>query len=214
MDINATLRLCSAKGAAAVEVIIMRADKLNNAVQFTELIIKSYVKAGNICIDATAGNGNDTEILANSVGVNGKVFAFDIQKQAIDTTSFRLTAKGLIDRVVLINDSHENIRSHISDQVDFIIYNLGYLPGGDKELTTSRESTITSLNEALVLLAPTGLMAITCFRGHEGAEAEYEAIMHFVSELDQRKYNAFRFEFLNQKNNPPVVIGVEMRGVA
>jgi len=192
----------------------MRNDKLNNAVQFTELIIKSYVKTGNVCIDATAGNGNDTEILATAVGSTGKVYAFDIQQQAIETTRFRLSAKGLLDRVILINDGHEKILEHVSGDADFIIYNLGYLPGGDKELSTTKETTLESLKQALTLLTPAGLMAITCYRSHKGGEEEYEAVMEFVSQLDQIKYNAFRFEFLNQKNDPPVVIGVEMRGVA
>lgn len=192
----------------------MKAERLNNALQFTELIIKSYVKHGYICIDATAGNGYDTEILATAVGDSGQVFAFDIQEQAIETTSFRLKAKGLLDRVNLVNDTHENIREYVTGQVDFIIYNLGYLPGGDKELSTKKESTLKSLQEALTLLSPIGLMAITCYRGHDGAEEEYEAVMEFVSQLDQIRYNAFKFEFINQKNKPPVVIGVEMRGVA
>jgi predicted methyltransferase len=200
--------------AAAVEVKFMRNEKLNNAVQFTELIIKSYVKAGNVCIDATAGNGNDTEILATSVGQAGRVYAFDIQNEAIEATRFRLGAKGLLDRVVLINDGHERIREHVSEEADFIIYNLGYLPGGDKSLSTTKETTLESLKQALTLLAPAGLMAITCYRSHEGGEEEYKAVMEFVSQLDQIKYNAFRFELLNQKNAPPVVIGVEMRGVA
>lgn len=200
--------------AAAVEVELMRNEKLNNAIQFTELIIKSYVKAGDVCIDATAGNGNDTEILATAVGQAGRVYAFDIQNEAIEATRFRLGAKGLLDRVVLINDGHERIREHVSEDADFIIYNLGYLPGGDKSLSTTKETTLESLKQALTLLTPAGLMAITCYRSHEGGEEEYKAVMEFVSQLDQIKYNAFRFEFLNQKNAPPVVIGVEMRGVA
>ncbi|MDX9918244.1 MAG: class I SAM-dependent methyltransferase [Gudongella sp.] len=192
----------------------MKSDRLNNALQFTELIIKSYVKQGNICIDATAGNGNDTEVLAMTVGPEGKVYAFDIQEQALETTKFRLGAKELLNRVVLVNDSHENICAHVEGPVDFIIYNLGYLPGGDKSVATKKETTLKSLQESLTLLSSKGLMAITCYRGHEGGEEEYSAVMEFVSELDQIKYNTFRFEFLNQKNKPPVVIGVEMRGVA
>ena len=52
--------------------------------------IRDHVKEGDICIDATAGNGNDTLVLCELVGDAGKVFAFDIQEMAVKNTRERL----------------------------------------------------------------------------------------------------------------------------
>ena len=38
-------------------------------------------------IDATSGNGYDTQFQANLVGSEGVVFAFDIQKESIEESS-------------------------------------------------------------------------------------------------------------------------------
>lgn len=61
-----------------------------NAVQLSHEIIKQTVKVGDIVVDATCGNGNDTLLLAKLVGNEGKVFAFDIQNAAIENTNLLL----------------------------------------------------------------------------------------------------------------------------
>ena len=48
--------------------------------------IEEHVRTGDVCIDATMGNGNDTELLCRLAGVQGTVLAFDIQPAAIENT--------------------------------------------------------------------------------------------------------------------------------
>ncbi|MGM0395574.1 MAG: tRNA (mnm(5)s(2)U34)-methyltransferase [Bacillota bacterium] len=187
-------------------------DILNNATQFTEIIMKNFVREGHICVDATTGNGKDTLILAKLVGVTGFVYSFDIQKIALENAGDLLAKKGLHHRVSLVHDSHENIRGNIEGEIDFIIYNLGYLPGGDKSVRTSATTTIRSINNALYSMVPGAIMLITAYTGHEGGLYEYQAVRGLAEELDQNGYNVFEFSFINQKNNPPITIGIEVRG--
>ena len=187
-------------------------DKLNNATQFVELLMEYFVKKGQICVDATAGNGKDTLTLANLVGDSGLVYSFDIQKEAIKNTEELLLQKNIRHRVELIPNSHVDIQEFITRKIDFVVYNLGYLPGGDKSIRTDASTTIESIKNTLEIMAPGAIMLITAYRGHEGGLIEYESVKGITEELDQKRYNVFEFTFINQKNNPPVTIGVEVRG--
>ena len=100
----------------------------NNVTEITNLIIDNKVTDGNIVLDMTMGNGNDTLYLAKKVGEKGRVYAFDIQGEAIKNTKKLIDENG-INNAVLINDSHGNVLNYVSDKVDFAVYNLGYLPG-------------------------------------------------------------------------------------
>ena len=187
-------------------------DKLNNATQFTEILMERFVSPGEICVDATAGNGYDTSKLAHLVGEEGFVYAFDIQREAVQRAGELLKGRSLLERVRLIQDSHAHLDKHISVNIDFIIYNLGYLPGGDKAVRTNAEATISSIDKALAIMNPGAIMLVTSYRGHEGGLAEYIAVKEYFEALSQEHYNVFEFLFINQKNNPPITIGLEVRG--
>lgn len=195
---------------AALETIM--SDALNNATQFAGILMERFVTRGKVCVDATAGNGYDTLKLADLVGEEGRVYSFDVQKDAILKTRDLLEGQGFQERVDLIQDTHGNIDKHISDQIDFVIYNLGYLPGGDKSIRTEADTTITSIDKAVRIMKSGAVMLVTAYRGHQGGFAEYEAVKEYLGNLPQNKYNVFEFSFINQKNNPPVTIGVEVRG--
>src|SRR5690606_15386726 len=124
------------------------------------------VKSGNIAIDATVGNGNDTILLASLVGQEGKVYGFDIQESAILKTKIKLFENNLAERVYLIRDSHENIDKYVTERADLIVFNLGYLPGGNHEKVTKVESTAKAVKKSLELLKENGLLLITTYLGH------------------------------------------------
>lgn len=176
------------------------------------MIMDCNVSKGDICLDGTAGNGIDTLHLARLVGEGGKVYSFDIQIEALETTEKFLKEESLQNRVSLIYDSHENLLDHMETNIDFAVYNLGYLPGGDKDLVTLGKTTCKSVLDALSIMNPGGMMVVTAYRGHKGGMEEYLMVREALMNLDQRQYNVFEFSFINQKNNPPVVIGVEIRG--
>ncbi len=174
--------------------------------------MERFVSQGQVCVDATVGNGHDTAKLAGLVGDEGLVYGFDIQGLAILNTEKLLKSVGLDGRVRLIQDSHENIDIHIDDEIDFIIYNLGYLPGGDKSVRTESNTTIKSIDKAIKIMRQGAILLVTAYRGHQGGMAEYSSVREYFEGLPQDIYNVFEFSFINQKNNPPITIGLEVRG--
>lgn len=148
---------------------------------------KSVLGPRSWAIDATAGNGHDTRFLAEAVAPGGHVFAFDIQDAALKATASRLDAAGVLERVTLIKGDHAGMRDFlpcgIRGQVRLVCFNLGYLPGSDHSSTTRPESTLPALHQALLLLAPEGLLSVIAYRGHPGAEAEAASVAAFFNHL-------------------------------
>lgn len=180
----------------------------NNVTEITNLIIDNKVTDGNIVLDMTMGNGNDTLYLAKKVGEKGRVYAFDIQGEAIKNTKKLIDENG-INNAVLINDSHENVLNYVSDKVDFAVYNLGYLPGGDKSIVTESSSTVKSIKDVLTVLNNDGLIVICAYVGHEGGMEEYKDILSFVSSLNKKNFNVTNLEHINRKPTSPRMIIIE-----
>lgn len=187
----------------------MAYKEIVNTIKITRDIILKHVKKGFYVLDCTVGNGNDTLLLADLVGDEGKVYGFDIQNTALEITSSKLIKENLEERVKLIKDSHENIDLYIKVKMDLIIYNLGYLPKGDKNITTKKESTLISINKSLDLLNRNGIILITCYTGHVGGLDEKNGIENYLKNLNQKKYNVLKYDFINQINSPPILYGVE-----
>jgi tRNA G37 N-methylase Trm5 len=140
--------------------------------------IAAVVREGDHVIDATAGNGHDTVFLAKLVGGTGEVIAFDVQAQAIASTRERLEAEGLLERVKLVHGSHGMIAEHAAaGSVAAVMFNLGYLPGGDHGVVTRTEETLLALDLAKWALRPGGILTIVCYPGHEGGDEESAAVM-------------------------------------
>ena len=182
-----------------------------NAVEFSHLLLEENTAAGDIVIDATAGNGYDTKFLANLVGSQGKVFSFDIQEEALNNTEELLKKENLIDRVELILDSHANINKYVKQKVAAVIFNLGYLPGGNKEIITKSKSTTAALEESIKLLQKNGLIILVIYSGHQGGEKEKQVVTDFCESLDYREYNVLNYNFINQEKAPARVLAVKKR---
>ncbi|WP_438311654.1 class I SAM-dependent methyltransferase [Sporosarcina sp. FA9] len=182
--------------------------KLLRVLPLSKELLRQTVEAGEIVIDATAGNGNDTEFLAEHVGENGHVFAFDIQQQALDSTYNRLSS--LNERVTLILDSHANVQKYITGEVGGAMFNLGYLPyGEDLSIITEPDSTIKAVERILGMLKVGGIVTITVYDGHIGGDIERDALLDFVKNLHQRDVHVIRYELINQRKNPPFLIALE-----
>lgn len=181
---------------------------LHRVLPMSKRLIEARLQAGETAVDMTAGNGNDTLFLAETVGENGKVIAFDIQQQALDATEQRL---GLLNsRVSLILDSHANLTEHITEEIGGAMFNLGYLPySSDQTIITKPDSTIAALHAALGLLKKSGMITISVYDGHEGGSTERDALLEYVRALHQADVHAARYELLNQRQNPPFLIALE-----
>ncbi|MEO0347031.1 MAG: class I SAM-dependent methyltransferase [Pseudomonadota bacterium] len=149
--------------------------------------IAESLEPGALAVDTTAGNGHDTLFLANIVGPNGKVFAFDVQARAIAATRQRLDDAGVSDRVALIHSGHELMAAQLPDaahgHIAAVMFNLGYLPGADHAMTTSAETTTAALKTAVALLAPAAAMTVMAYRGHAAGKPESEAVAHYCETL-------------------------------
>lgn len=180
-------------------------------VEFSHDLFKQHIKRGAFVIDATVGNGHDTVFLAKLVGEKGKVIGFDIQKKAIINTRKRLSEAGLIDRVELYQTGHENLELYLKEQPDGILFNLGYLPGSDKQIITQKETTLAAVKSGLRLLKKKGIMVLVIYTGHPGGKEEEQALLSYASELKQEEFNVLVYKFLNQDNEPAKVLAIKKR---
>lgn len=150
-------------------------------------ILKQYFKPGDFAIDATAGNGHDSCFLARQVGVEGRVFAFDIQQQALDSTTDTLRTQALTERVTLIHRGHEHLLATLPPEyhgkIQTVMFNLGYLPGGDKNRKTTSATTLAALEQAAALLSPGGVITVLAYRGHPGGLEEAHVAEQKLGEL-------------------------------
>lgn len=147
--------------------------------------VAAVLRAGDLAVDATAGNGVDTEFLARRVGPQGRVLGLDIQTEAIERTRTRLADAGL-ENVDLRRGDHANLAEICpawSGAVAAVMFNLGYLPRGDPSIRTHAESTLAALDAALWLLRDGGVMTILAYRGHPGGRAESDAVASWIAQL-------------------------------
>jgi ubiquinone/menaquinone biosynthesis C-methylase UbiE len=141
------------------------------------LLLRQAIRAGELVIDATAGNGHDTLFLAERVGPAGRVLAFDVQAAAIAAARVRVAAQGWQDRVTFQQQSHALLEDHAAaGTVAAVMFNLGYLPGNSHGVITGTDSTLKGLAGAATVLKPGGVLAVVCYPGHAGGEVEAVAV--------------------------------------
>lgn len=173
---------------------------------------KQLVQPGDTVIDATCGNGHDTLLLAQLclTPSSGKVFAIDTQPNAIQKTLFLLQqhlAPECYERVQFVNGCHSSFPTEIQPQtIKLVTYNLGYLPGGNKSLTTKVTSTLQSLGNALPLVSHGGAISITCYPGHPEGKREEEKLLSFISDLEPQEWQCTHQCWLNRHNAPSLIL--------
>ena len=170
------------------------------------------VQKGDTLIDATCGNGHDTlKLCLLTLSLHkGKVYAIDIQKDAIKSTSHFLISHldpSLQQQVIIKNQCHSSFPSEIvPGSVKLIVYNLGYLPGSDKKLTTEISTTLKSISQALNLLQKGGALSITCYPGHPEGKRELEEIIAFTTQLSPTEWSCCQHLWLNRKQAPSLLL--------
>ncbi len=181
--------------------------KTFNALDIAKNVIASRVHEGDICIDATAGRGNDTAYLCSLVGESGKVTAFDIQQDAIDSTAALLREKGYAHRAVLIKESHANMDSYAEEgSVACITFNFGWLPGGDHSIHTEKQSSIEAVEKSLRLIKKGGLISMILYYGRDTGFEEKDALLEYVKGIDSSEYSVITVDFSNRPNCPPIPV--------
>ncbi|MCG1021947.1 tRNA (mnm(5)s(2)U34)-methyltransferase [Sutcliffiella horikoshii] len=189
--------------------------KLERVLPYSKKILNLAVSEGDIAVDCTVGNGHDTLFLAELVGDTGHVYGFDIQHEAIKNTEDLLVEHAVGSRVSLFEASHaellDRIPSEKHDQIRGAIFNLGYLPGGDKGIVTVPESTINAVDKLLSVMKKEAVIVIVVYHGHPEGQVERDALLDYVTKLDQKKAHVLQYRFMNQVNNPPFIIAIEKK---
>lgn len=176
---------------------------------FARELVSAAVQPGGLAIDATCGNGHDTQFLAELTGSNGSVLAFDVQPEAIGRTRQRLADAGLLERVTLLGESHEYLGKHLQGQkADAVMFNLGYLPGGNHAIVTRPETTKAALETAILHLNRGGVITLVIYTGHAGGKEEYQALRDYTEGLPQQEFTAIEYKVINQVNNPPLLMAI------
>ena len=172
--------------------------------EYCHRMIREHIKEGDCCVDATAGNGNDTEFLCRLTGADGKVYAFDIQKAAVEHTRKRLEEAGLTERAEVILDGHEHMENYVRENVSAITFNFGYLPGGDHQIATQADTSIQAIEAGLRLLKKGGIMSLCIYSGGDSGFAEKEALLSYLETLDSRTFLVIVSTYYNRQNHPPI----------
>lgn len=185
---------------------MIQKKRYGNMVDLLELqksFILRHLGEGDTAVDFTMGNGNDTAFLSQTVGENGKVFAFDIQEEALASTEAHLRELGTPENYTLICASHHLVRDYVKEPIKAGMFNLGYLPrSGKKHVTTMRVTTMPAVEAALELLADDGILLIAIYPGHEEGDLEGKMLEEYFTTLDRRKICVSCFRIVNSPTSP------------
>lgn len=161
----------------------------------------------DLAVDMTAGNGNDSLFILDEIKAK-RLVAFDIQNDAEKATRKLL---GERDNFLFILDSHANIDKYIKEKIDLAVYNLGYLPKGDKTITTKYESTLESLKKLLQLLGKNAKVYMTIYPGHDQGRIEASKIEDFIARLPNNKYAIMKISYPNKGTIAPYIVIIEKK---
>lgn len=182
---------------------------LRNARHLAADYMRRCVMQGDSVVDATMGNGKDTLFLAELVGEEGHVYAFDVQAEAVERTRGRMQEAGYAQRATLILAGHETMAQHVPGGVSAVMFNLGWLPGAQHAVTTKTETTLCAVRAALELIAPGGVVTVCIYPGHEEGTRELSALLEMASALPVREYNVLHHGFLNAAQGTPQLILIQ-----
>ncbi len=164
--------------------------------------IASHIKEGGVAVDFTMGNGYDTLWLSRAVGEHGKVYAFDIQEQALQSTAKRLKEENAPENYTLIRASHHLVKDYVSEKICVGMFNLGYLPGSDKSITTMHETSLLAIEAAIDLLDADGGLLIAVYPGHAEGTVEGRLIEQMLSKLDRKQICVSQLKIVNSPTSP------------
>ncbi len=211
--------------------------------ELARINLQRAVKPGSLAVDGTAGNGNDTLFLAELVGLKGLVLAFDIRPEALEATRALLEQTKMSDRVRLFLTGHENIAACLAgssvppasarlaaglaavnapdpgqylagnNKVSGAMFNLGFLPGSEKEIVTRPSTTLAALNGLLPALLPEAVVSVHCYSGHDGGGEETKAVLEWARSLPEKFWRVYRYETLNKRRGAENLLLVERRSV-
>ncbi|MEM7673639.1 MAG: class I SAM-dependent methyltransferase [Verrucomicrobiota bacterium] len=174
--------------------------------------LSEKLQPGDFAVDATMGNGHDTLHLSKLIGPDGKVWAFDIQDAALERTRERLEQAHQVN-ASLICANHSELEKHLPRDalgvIKAVVFNLGYLPGQDKSITTEASSTLAAIQSAIRVLAQGGVLEILCYTGHSQGLEEWLALETWISNRLPESVTVSIMSPYDATRRPPVWLEIE-----
>lgn len=189
--------------------MINQQPALRSARQIASDVFERMVQKGDRVVDATLGTGQDCLRLCQLVGESGLVYGFDVQQDALRRTQERLDMHGVKDRAQLHLIGHERMADYVEQGIRLAAFNLGWLPGSDKQVTTKAETTLQALDSALNLLAPFGMLVVCIYPGHPEGAREERALLAWSARLSAQSYTVLWHQFVNGGPGAPSCLLVE-----
>ena len=161
-------------------------------------------------IDGTLGKGNDTHFILSQPDFSGQVTAFDIQAAALQFSEQKLASLPNRSQATLLQASHHLIDALVEAKpLHGAIYNLGYLPGGDHQITTAPATTLQSIQQVAQRLVVGGQIILVIYSGHPEGQIEKNALFEELSQWPQEQFQVLHYGFINQRNHPPQLLIIE-----
>jgi hypothetical protein len=185
-------------------------------VELARDLVSRNLSEDGFAVDATVGNGHDTLWLALQVGPRGSVIGLDLQQEALVIATARLHDAGVLDRVVLLRSGHERIGSLLQSpgpkgRPSAIMFNLGYLPGGDRSVVTRPDSTILALQASIELVSPGGMITVVLYPGHPTGLEESRAVEDWANGSISRHAELLRVTPIHSTNPAPWLLAISPR---
>lgn len=185
----------------------MKAEYPLTSLGLTHRVMAERIRPGDFCIDATAGKGRDTLFLCGLVGPTGRVLALDIQPEAVAQTQALLAQNGVAARARVVQACHSRLGSFADpESVDGIMFNFGWLPGGDHRVFSGPDTSLAAVQAGLDLLKSGGVMTLCLYYGRENGTEERDALLRFLPTLDNRRYTVIRGDFVNRTGDVPIPV--------
>lgn len=187
---------------------------LPSCIEWAHIITAKAIKQGPpLTIDATCGNGFDTIHLLKNCSPAGSVWAIDIQERSFMTSAENLKDIDFSAKLINCLGCHSRISSFIPSEyhgeISAAMFNLGYLPGSDRKVITKKDTTIKAITGSMEIIRTGGIITVMCYKGHD--ESEYEAVLEWAKNIDQKKFQILHYNFPNQKNKAPSLFCIEKR---
>lgn len=190
-------------------------------VQKAQTIIAESLQPGDFAVDATVGNGWDTLHLAQVVGPQGVVLGLDCQAEALLQARKNLPAS-LMDRIVLLERGHQYLGVTLDELLDqgrirsahpnAVMFNLGYLPGGDPSIATRAATTLSALRQAFEGLVIGGVITVVLYWSHDGGRAESVQVLDWAKQISSRLARIHHIQPVNTQDPPTLLVVEAIRG--
>lgn len=181
---------------------MFKKNMVQNAQHIIKLHLQNEGKEQAVGVDATVGNGHDTCFLSSLFPIQ-KIYGFDIQKRALEKAKESL---GQTEKEIhLLLDSHTAIDKYVHEPIDVAMFNLGYLPSGDKQIVTTAETTLSAIEKTIALLACKGILTIMTYPGHEEGLKEHLAVQHYLSHMNYKLFTVLEIAMSNIQSPCPTL---------